>query len=96
VLSIGEEAGKGNDLTREARTTQHRADQLRRQSRSARSVSGRADVVVCDGFTGNVALKVGEAWPSYRRSLAREIGGVIASDARCRKPSALCSTRGSR
>ena len=36
--------------------------------------SGRADVIVCDGFTGNVALKVGEG-------LARHVrGGSSAAD----------------
>jgi len=61
LLSIGEEANKGNELTREA----HRL--LRASSLSfignveARDVySGNADVIVCDGFTGNVALKVSE------------------------------------
>ena len=61
LLSTGEEASKGNDLTRDA----HR---LLRQSGlpfigniEARDIySGQADVVVCDGFTGNVALKVSE------------------------------------
>jgi glycerol-3-phosphate acyltransferase PlsX len=61
LLSIGEEANKGNELTREA----HR---LLKASRlafignvEARHVySGEADVIVCDGFTGNVALKVSE------------------------------------
>jgi glycerol-3-phosphate acyltransferase PlsX len=61
LLSIGEEATKGNELTREA----HRL--LKASSLSfignveARDVySGKADVIVCDGFTGNVALKVSE------------------------------------
>jgi glycerol-3-phosphate acyltransferase PlsX len=61
LLSTGEEASKGNELTREA----HR---LLKASRlhfvgnvEARDVfSGQADVIVCDGFTGNVALKLSE------------------------------------
>jgi phosphate acyltransferase len=62
LLSIGEEEIKGNDLTREA----HR---LLRESAlnfvgnlDARGLySGEADVIVCDGFTGNIALKVSES-----------------------------------
>jgi glycerol-3-phosphate acyltransferase PlsX len=61
LLSTGEEATKGNELTREA----HRL--LKASSLSfignveARDVySGQADVIVCDGFTGNVALKISE------------------------------------
>ena len=61
LLSIGEEETKGNELTLEA----HR---LLRGSRlpfigniEARDLyRGRAEVIVCDGFTGNIALKVSE------------------------------------
>ena len=61
LLSTGEEETKGNDLTREAH-------QLLKGSRlnfvgnvEARDVfAGQADVIVCDGFTGNVALKLSE------------------------------------
>ena len=61
LLSIGEEETKGNELTREAH-------QLLKGSRlhfignvEARDIfSGQADVIVCDGFTGNVALKLSE------------------------------------
>ena len=61
LLSIGEEETKGNDLTREAH-------QLLKASRlhfvgnvEARDIfSGQVDVIVCDGFTGNVALKLSE------------------------------------
>jgi glycerol-3-phosphate acyltransferase PlsX len=61
LLSIGEEETKGNELTREA----HRL--LKASSLNfvghveAREIfSGAADVIVCDGFTGNVALKLSE------------------------------------
>jgi phosphate acyltransferase len=61
LLSIGEEETKGNELTREAH-------QLLKASRlnfvgnvEARDIfAGQADVIVCDGFTGNVALKLSE------------------------------------
>jgi len=61
LLSIGEEATKGNELTREA----HRLLQASMPSFignvEARDVyTGIADVIVADGFTGNVALKVSE------------------------------------
>lgn len=62
VLSIGEEDSKGNELT----TTVLR--ELRGSSLNVRGnaegrdiFSGRFDVVVCDGFVGNVVLKFGEA-----------------------------------
>ncbi|MEW6319956.1 MAG: phosphate acyltransferase PlsX [Acidobacteriota bacterium] len=61
LLSIGEEETKGTELTREA----HRllkASPLRFVGNvEARDIfSGAADVIVCDGFTGNVALKLSE------------------------------------
>src|SRR3954463_10384808 len=61
LLSIGEEATKGNELTREA----HRLLKVSVPSFignvEARDVyRGQADVIVCDGFTGNIALKISE------------------------------------
>lgn len=72
LLSIGEEESKGNELTRDAH-------QLLKQSRltfvgnvDARGLySGRADVIVCDGFTGNVALKVSEGLADLVERLLR-------------------------
>jgi len=84
VLSIGEEAGKGNDLTREAHALLSTAPINFVGNLEARDLfSGRADVVVCDGFTGNIALKVGEGVAELiGQLLARELGSIIASDAR--------------
>jgi len=61
LLSIGEEEGKGNALTREAYKLL-RASALRFTGNvDARDVfRGLADVLVCEGFVGNVALKLGE------------------------------------
>ena len=56
LLSIGEEPEKGNELTLEAHALLAASDlELRRQRREPRPARGAADVVVCDGFTGNVA-----------------------------------------
>ena len=61
LLSIGEEASKGNDLTREAHRLLKEAPVRFVGNIEARDVyAGTADVVVCDGFTGNVALKISE------------------------------------
>jgi glycerol-3-phosphate acyltransferase PlsX len=61
LLSIGEEAMKGNDLVRDAHTGLAAAPLSFVGNIGAQELfSGRADVVVCDGFTGNIALKVGE------------------------------------
>jgi glycerol-3-phosphate acyltransferase PlsX len=61
LLSIGEEETKGNELTREAHRLLKASSLAFIGNVEARHVySGVADVMVCDGFTGNVALKVSE------------------------------------
>jgi glycerol-3-phosphate acyltransferase PlsX len=62
LLSIGEEAEKGNQLTLEAHALLAGAEGLRfaGNTESRDLLVGAADVVVCDGFTGNVALKLME------------------------------------
>src|SRR4051812_23588754 len=61
LLSIGHEETKGNELTREAHRLLKAAPVNFIGNVEARDVySGGADVIVCDGFTGNVALKTSE------------------------------------
>jgi glycerol-3-phosphate acyltransferase PlsX len=61
LLSIGEEAGKGTGVIRDAHARLAGTSLNFIGNLEARDLfSGRADVVVCDGFTGNIALKVGE------------------------------------
>jgi glycerol-3-phosphate acyltransferase PlsX len=59
LLSIGEEDEKGNQLTLEALELLRASDLDFRGNTEARDLLRfAADVVVCDGFTGNVALKL--------------------------------------
>lgn len=61
LLSVGEEESKGNDLTREAHQLLKMAPVRFIGNVEGRHVySGEADVIVCDGFTGNVTLKTSE------------------------------------
>jgi glycerol-3-phosphate acyltransferase PlsX len=61
LLSIGEEESKGNELTREAHRLLKASSLGFIGNVEARDVySGDADVIVCDGFTGNIALKISE------------------------------------
>jgi glycerol-3-phosphate acyltransferase PlsX len=58
LLSIGEEPEKGNQLTLEAHALLSAADLRFEGNTEGRTLlETAADVVVCDGFTGNVALK---------------------------------------
>ena len=61
LLSVGSEEGKGNDLTREAHQLLKGAPVEFVGNVEGRDVySGNVDVIVCDGFTGNVTLKISE------------------------------------
>ena len=71
LLSIGEEATKGNELTREAHQLLKASPLAFIGNVEARDVySGQADVIVCDGFTGNVALKISEGLVEVDRGSA--------------------------
>ena len=61
LLSVGEEEGKGNELTKEAHQLLKAAPVNFVGNVEGRDIySGTVDVIVCDGFTGNVILKTSE------------------------------------
>ncbi len=61
LLSVGEEEGKGNELTRDAHQLLKAAPINFVGNVEGREVyAGDTDVIVCDGFTGNVTLKISE------------------------------------
>ncbi|HEX9112841.1 MAG TPA: phosphate acyltransferase PlsX [Nitrospirota bacterium] len=62
LLSIGEEETKGNELTKEAfKLLTETSLNFIGNVEGRDLMAGRADVIVCDGFIGNVVLKVSEA-----------------------------------
>lgn len=73
VLSNGTEEGKGNDLTTATTELLRASPGLTLVGNvEARDIfSGVADVIVCDGFVGNVALKVGEGLSLAIRSIVK-------------------------
>jgi glycerol-3-phosphate acyltransferase PlsX len=81
LLSVGEEASKGNDLTREAHRLLKVAPINFIGNVEGREIySGVADVIVCDGFTGNVVLKTSEGLVEAIEALLRdELGGTFSS-----------------
>lgn len=73
LLSIGEEESKGNELTREAHRLLKAAPIRFVGNVEGREVySGHADVIVCDGFTGNVTLKISEGLVETVESLLHD------------------------
>lgn len=81
LLSIGEEAEKGNDLIRETHARLRQSGLNFIGNVEARDLfTGRADVIVCDGFTGNIALKVGEGLVEAATAmLQEELGSALVS-----------------
>ncbi len=74
LLSIGEEETKGNELTKEAFKLLSETSLNFIGNIEGRDVmSGKADVIVCDGFIGNIVLKVSE-------SVAEAIGTFLRKD----------------
>ena len=73
LLSIGEEEIKGNDLTRQAFGLIKELGLNFVGNVEGRDLyNGRVDVIVCDGFVGNVALKISEGLAEAVRFLLKE------------------------
>ena len=88
LINIGAEPEKGNTVTKEAYSLLQSADINFIGNVEARDVpSGAADVIVCDGFTGNVLLKYTEGFAKVMMgmikkelmsSMASKIGAMLA------------------
>jgi len=83
LLSIGEEPEKGNQLTLEAHDLLAASDLDFRGNAEGRDIlEGAADVLVTDGFTGNVALKAVEGTirtllDSLREEITASTSGTV-------------------
>jgi len=75
LLSIGEEDSKGNDVTKETFRLLRESPLNFIGNLEGREVySGNADVIVCDGFLGNVSLKISEGLAdAMKKMLMREV-----------------------
>src|SRR6202011_4313196 len=73
LLSIGEEETKGNDLTRESFQLLRRLPLNFVGNVAGRDLfNGHVDVIVADGFVGNVALKISEGVANLVRTVLKE------------------------
>jgi phosphate acyltransferase len=69
LLSIGEEETKGNEVSLEAFALLKKSKLKFAGNVEGRDVlKGKVDVVVCDGFVGNILLKFGESIPAFFKS----------------------------
>lgn len=70
VLSMGEEEGKGNEVSEEAARLLKQSSLNFIGNVEGRDVLiGKVDIVVCDGFVGNILLKFGESVPKLLKHL---------------------------
>lgn len=77
LLNIGEEDSKGNEVAREAHLLLQKSGLNFVGNVEGRDIlSGRARVIVCDGFIGNILLKFGESVPGYFRSRMKQVTGT--------------------
>ncbi|MBR4746102.1 MAG: phosphate acyltransferase PlsX [Desulfovibrio sp.] len=78
ILSIGEEEGKGNSQVKESYELLKLAKNLNfiGNAEGRDIFTGDVDVVVCDGFVGNIVVKMGEG---LAMSLTRMLKGVFKS-----------------
>ncbi|MDE2179301.1 MAG: phosphate acyltransferase PlsX [candidate division NC10 bacterium] len=86
LLSIGEEESKGNELTREAfkGLEEEQSINFIGNVEGREVLRGTADIIVCDGFTGNIALKVIESAAEFftlllKEELAKGLAGMAGA-----------------
>ena len=91
LMSIGEEEGKGNELTKETfRVLKETGLNFIGNAEGRDVFNGNMDVIVCDGFIGNVVLKASESLAEMMgklireeltRSTTRKVGALLAKGA---------------
>jgi glycerol-3-phosphate acyltransferase PlsX len=73
LLSIGEESTKGNEAAKEAyRLLEQSSLRFLGNVEGRDILAGKVDVVVCDGFVGNIVLKFAESVPAFLKSRLRQ------------------------
>lgn len=91
LMSVGEEEGKGNEVTKESFQVLKETGLNFIGNAEGRDIyNGKLDVIVCDGFVGNVVLKASEALGDMiKKNLATELkanplralGAILAKSA---------------
>jgi glycerol-3-phosphate acyltransferase PlsX len=90
ILSIGEEKTKGNEVVLKAHSLLEKASINFVGNVEGRDImDARVDVVVCDGFVGNVLLKFGEGFvqmikgylsEAFKENILRRCAGLLLKD----------------
>jgi glycerol-3-phosphate acyltransferase PlsX len=91
LLNIGEESMKGTALHREAYTAFQKSNlNFIGNVEPHKIFSGKVDVIVCDGFTGNIILKMTEGLGGF---MLRQLTNGLASSADIKKGVERISSR---
>lgn len=74
LINIGEESAKGNDIAKTVNRNLTAAEHINFVGNIEPKAlfTGKADVVVCDGFTGNIILKTSESVASLMKQMLQE------------------------
>ncbi len=82
LLNIGEEATKGREIHKEGNKLLAESNLNFVGNVEGRDImSGLVDVIVCEGFTGNIVLKFAESFNGvYSKTLKRKIGKKVFSN----------------
>jgi len=87
LLSNGTEEGKGSPLVKETYELLKDKDYFKGNIEAREALNGSADVIVCDGFTGNIFLKAcegiakmmsGMIKEAFKKNVSTKIGYVFA------------------
>jgi len=74
LLSVGEEESKGNEAVKDAHKLLSQSSLNFIGNVEGRDIlSGKAQIVVCDGFVGNIVLKFGESIPTFIKNRMKEV-----------------------
>ncbi|MBI3194644.1 MAG: phosphate acyltransferase, partial [Ignavibacteriae bacterium] len=74
LLSVGEEESKGNEVVKETHKLLSKSNLNFIGNVEGRDIlNGKAHVVVCDGFVGNIVLKFGESVPLFIKNRLKEV-----------------------
>ncbi|TSA29522.1 MAG: phosphate acyltransferase PlsX [Ignavibacteriales bacterium] len=73
LLNVGEEEEKGNKQVKETAELLRKSDLNFIGNIEGRDIlKGKSNIVICDGFVGNIILKFGESVPSFMKYLLKQ------------------------
>jgi glycerol-3-phosphate acyltransferase PlsX len=73
LLNVGEEEEKGRESVKKAYELLKGRDDFSGNIEGRDVLAGRADIFICDGFTGNILLKYGESIPEMLSLLIKQV-----------------------